>query len=221
MSPLYLSLLIGTIATILVLLCGVLLHGFLKIYVHRGRAFIDSIITLPLVLPPVVMGFFILVAFSPSYGLGSLLDEHGIRIVFTKVAAVLASAVVAFPLFYQSLKGGLEMVDPVMEDVARTLGASEWRIYWTISLPLAKKALLSGVVLAFCRAVGEFGATILVAGNIPGVTRTLPLAIYTSVESGKYGEAFEYVCIISLLTICLLWVVHSIGFGRKDGTHGA
>ena len=109
------------------------------------------------------------------------------------------------------------MVDPVVEDVARTLGASEWRIYWTISLPLAKKALVSGGILAFCRALGEFGATILVAGNIPGVTRTLPLAIYTAVESGNYGEALDYVVIISALTICLLWVVHGYGniFGKK------
>lgn len=221
MNPLYLSMLVGAIATVLVVVVGVLLHGVLKIYVHRGRSLLDSLITLPLVLPPVVMGFFILIIFNPSYSFGAFLDAQGIRVVFTKTAAILASAVVAFPLFYQSLKGGIEMVDPVIEDVARTLGASEWRIYWTITLPLAIKSLFSGTVLAFCRAVGEFGATILVAGNIPGVTRTLPLAIYTSVESGKYGEAFEYVFIISALTICLLWVVHSIGSsktGKYNGT---
>ena len=178
----------------------------------------DAVITLPLVLPPVVMGFFILMVFSPANVFGAWLDAQGIRIVFTKMAAILASAIVAFPLFYQSLKGGLEMVYPVVEDVARTLGASEWRIYWTVSLPLAKKALVSGAILAFCRALGEFGATILVAGNIPGVTRTLPLAIYTAVESGNYSEAFDYVVIISALTICLLWVVHGYGniFGKKE-----
>ena len=217
MSPLYVSMMVGMIATILIVVTGILLHGVLKVYMYRGRSLIDSVITLPLVLPPVVMGFFILMIFSPANAFGAWLDSYGIRIVFTKMAAILASAIVAFPLFYQSLKGGLEMVDPVVEYVARTLGASEWRIYWTISLPLAKKALVSGGILAFCRALGEFGATILVAGNIPGVTRTLPLAIYTAVESGNYVEALDYVVIISALTICLLWVVHGYGniFGKK------
>lgn len=216
MNPLWLSLEIAVIALFFILIIGIILNFILKTYVVKGRGLIDSILTLPLVLPPVVIGFGILLVFSPGNSFGHWLGELGINIIFTKTGAVIASTCVAFPLFYQSLKAALESTDKKIEDVARTLGASELRIFLTISLPLAWRGVLSGAILAFCRAVGEFGATILVAGNIPNRTRTLPLAIYSSVESGHYDEALIYVLCISFMTLSLLWGIHF--FSTKSNT---
>lgn len=205
MNPLLLSLEIAGYSLLIIMVLGLAVNYVLKVKLKRGRALIDSLLTLPLVLPPVVVGFAILMALSPAYALGQWLQAHGMGIVFTKAGAVLAATCVAFPLFHQSLKAALHTTDPVIEDVARTLGASELRIFLTISLPLAWRGILSGAVLAFCRALGEFGATILVAGNIPGLTRTLPLAIYSSVEAGNYNEALLFVIYICALTLALLW----------------
>lgn len=210
-------------ALILIMIGGLLINYLLKVVFTKGRSIVDSFITLPLVLPPVVIGFVLLMVLSPGYAFGHWLDEHGLGIIFTKTAAVLAATFVAFPLFYQSVKSALETTDSVIEDVARTLGASELRIFLTISLPLAWRGILSGAILSFCRALGEFGATILVAGNIPGLTRTLPLAIYSSVEAGKYDEAFLFVIYICALTLSLLWLVNIMSgsglFKRKEVSH--
>ncbi len=218
MNPLWLSLEIASMSLVLIMILGITLNYILKVHLKHGRALIDSVLTLPLVLPPVVVGFGILMLFSPGYPLGQWLGSHGLAVVFTKMGAVIAGTCVAFPLFYQSMRAALATTDPVIEDVARTLGASEFRIFMTISLPLAWRGILSGAVLSFCRAIGEFGATILVAGNIPGLTRTLPLAIYSSVETGDYSQALLYVIYISALTLTLLWTIHLIsGTGFLGG----
>lgn len=213
MSPLWLSLEVASIALCNIVIGGVLLCYMLKRYRFPGKALIDSIVTLPLVLPPVVVGFALLLVFTPGNALGAWLEAQGWQVVFSKAGAILASSIIGFPLFYQTVRAALGSIDPAVEDVARTLGASEWRIFFTISIPLAWKGILTGSILAFSRALGEFGATILIAGNIPGVTRTMPLAIYSLVEFGDYTGAFELVVYICALTLGLLWTVHFITKG--------
>lgn len=213
MTPLWLSLEVACIALFNIMVVGLLLCYILKRYSFPGKALIDSVVTLPLVLPPVVVGFMLLVIFTPGNSFGAWLDANGWQVVFAKAGAVLASSIIGFPLFYQTVRSALGSIDPSVEDVARTLGASELRIFFTISLPLAWKGILTGSILAFSRALGEFGATILIAGNIPGVTRTMPLAIYSLVEFGDYEGAFILVLYICALTLGLLWTVHFITKG--------
>lgn len=208
MSPFFLSIEVAFLALINIIIVGTIINYIMKRYHFMGKGLIDSLITLPLVLPPVVIGFALLLVFSPGNSFGAFLESHGLGVVFTKAGAIFASSIIGFPLFYQSMRSALASIDPALEDIARTLGASEWRIFWTISLPLAWKGILSGAILAFSRALGEFGATILIAGNIPGLTRTIPLAIYSEVELGNYGGAFELVIYISALTLGLLWAIH-------------
>lgn len=208
MSPLLLSLEIAGLALINILVIGLLLVYLMKRYNFIGKALLDAIFMLPLVLPPVVVGFVLLMIFSPANWFGAWLDTYGLTVVFTKAGAVIAASVVAFPLFYQTARSALESVNTDIEDVARTLGASEWRIFLTITIPLAWKGLVTGGILAFSRALGEFGATILLAGNIPGVTRTMPLAIYSLVEYGDYDGAWFLVAYICILTLSLLCFVH-------------
>lgn len=220
MSPLWLSIEVASIALVNIVIVGLCLSYVLKRYNFKGKALIDSIVTLPLVLPPVVVGFALLVIFTPGNAFGAWLEAYGLGVVFSKAGAVLASSIIGFPLFYQTVRAALGSVDATMEDVARTLGASELRIFFTISTPLAWKGILTGAILAFSRALGEFGATILIAGNIPGLTRTMPLAIYSLVEFGDYSGAFELVGYICALTLGLLWFVHFITkgtlFGNRD-----
>lgn len=213
MSPLWLSIQIASSALVIIMVAGILVNYGMKRYSFPGKSLVDALLTLPLVLPPVVVGFILLVVFSPGNDLGQLLEQFGISVVFSKVGAVLASSIIGFPLFYQSVKTALASVDSDLEDIARTLGASERRIFFTISLPLAWKGVVSGAILSFTRALGEFGATILIAGNIPGVTRTMPLAIYTLVEFGDYGGATELVFYICALTLGLLWTIHALTKG--------
>lgn len=213
MSPLWLSVQVAFTALLAIILVGLTIIYLLKRYAFRGKSLVDSLLTLPLVLPPVVVGFALLIIFSPAYSFGSWLGHNGITVVFSRTGAVIASAVIAFPLFYQTVRAALDSVDPAIEDVARTLGASELRIFITISLPLAWRGVLAGSMLAFSRALGEFGATILIAGNIPGVTRTMPLAIYSSVEAGNYDAALTFVLYICTLTLSLLWSVHLLTQG--------
>lgn len=217
MSPLWLSLEVALLALVHIIVVGLLLNYILKRYDMKGKALIDSVLTLPLVLPPVVVGFALLVIFSPGGAFGAWLQSIGIQVVFSKMGAVLASSIIGFPLFYQTVRAALSSIDPAVEDVARTLGASELRIFFTISIPLAWKGIVTGAILAFSRALGEFGATILIAGNIPGLTRTMPLAIYSLVEVGDYSGAFVIVVYICALTLGLLWSVHLITKGGLFG----
>lgn len=213
MAPFWLSVQVALCALVIIVLVGLLLNYLLKRYKVPGKSLIDAVVTLPLVLPPVVVGFALLMIFSPGHAFGAWLREVGITVVFSKIGAIIASSVIGFPLFYQTVKSALDSVDGSIEDVARTLGASEIRIFFTISLPLAWRGILTGSILAFSRALGEFGATILIAGNIPGLTQTMPLAIYSNVESGDYGAAFSIVIYICALTLGLLWSVHLITTG--------
>ena len=156
----------------------------------RGKVLVETFVALPLVLPPVVTGLLLLKLLGRRGPLGHWLhDQLGLEVIFTWRAVVLALAVMSFPLLVRTLRAAIEEVNPALEQMARTLGAGPWRVFFTVTLPLAKRGLLAGTLLAFARALGEFGATIMVAGNIPGQTTTLAVSIYQSVELGEDSHA--------------------------------
>ena len=175
---------------------------------EAAKIFWDGIFTMPLVLPPTVAGFFLLVFFG-SYGpVGKLFEDYlGIMIAFSWGATILAAVVMSFPLMYRSARGALEQIDDDLIFAARTLGMSEWSIFFRVMIPNALPGIISGGVLAFARGLGEFGATAMIAGNIPGRTRTLPLAVYSAVASCNMKEAGKYVavlvCISFIVVICM------------------
>jgi molybdate transport system permease protein len=173
-----------------------------------GAALIDGIFILPLVLPPTVVGFLLLLLFGRNGPLGKLLIRVGATIVFSWPATVIAATVVAFPLMYLTSRAALEQVDPHLIQAARTLGASEWRVFREVALPLAWPGILAGTILCFARALGEFGATLMLAGNIPGRTETIPIAIYFAVEANETQRAMVWCAIdvgISLVLLSALY----------------
>jgi molybdate transport system permease protein len=193
-------------ATLLILPPGVFVAWLLARRKFPGRALIDALVTMPLVVPPVATGLLLLLLFSRRGLLGRALERAGIDVVFTWKAVVLAMAVMGLPLLVRTARAGFEQVNPRYESVAATLGASPLRIFFTISLPLAWPAVLGGAVLAFARALGEFGATIVVAGNIPGVTRTLAVAIYGYTETGNDRQALAMVGIAIAIAFVAIWI---------------
>ncbi len=207
--PVWLSLRVAIFSAILVSITAVPLARLMETKRFTGRDVVEAFITLPLVLPPSVVGYGLLVLIGVNGPVGRLLGQFGYSLVFTWVAVVIAATVVAFPLMYQSARGAFASVNPNLEKAARTLGAGELRIFFTVTLPLAWPGVMSGLVLAFARAVGEFGATLMVAGNIPGQTQTVPLAIYFAVEAGDKATANTLVGIITVFCFLLIyWVNH-------------
>lgn len=205
--PVLLSIRVAVIATVVVTCFGLPLSRLLARAEFFGKDALEAVITLPLVLPPSVVGYGLLMLIGKNGLLGKILADMGVTLIFTWWAAVLASTVVAFPLMYQSAKAAFKSVDINFEKAARTLGASELRIFFTITLPLAWPGILAGLVLTFARALGEFGATLMVAGNIPGQTQTIPLAIYFAVDAGKNDMARTLVAIITVFSfIVIFWV---------------
>jgi len=205
--PVVLSLRVALIALFAVTCLGVPLSRLLARREFFGKDVLEAAITLPLVLPPSVIGYGLLVLIGKNGLLGKTLANMGLSLIFTWWAAVLASTVVAFPLMYQSAKAAFKSVDANYEKAARTLGASEVRIFFTITLPLAWPGIIAGLVLSFARALGEFGATLMVAGNIPGQTQTIPLAIYFAVVAGDNVTAKTLVAIITVFSfIVIFWV---------------
>lgn len=207
-SPLWLSFKTAGIATIIVFITGVVLARLVARNTFPGKSIVEAIILLPLVLPPTVVGFGLLYVFGKNGFLGKFLaNVFDLQIVFTWYAVVIAAVVVSFPLMYQSAIAAFQKYDRNIENAALTMGASKWRVFWTISFPLAWPGLLAGLVLSFARALGEFGATLMLAGYIPNVTDTIPLAIYFSVESGNMEMAkFWVVIIVSLGFSTILWL---------------
>jgi molybdate transport system permease protein len=179
-------------------------------YGVRGslRAWIDGLLTLPLVLPPTVVGFFLLLLLGRRSLIGHALEQIGIVVVFSWPATVIAATVVAFPLMYRTTLGAFEQVNPNLLDAARTLGASEWRVFRRVLLPMAAPGVLAGTVLAFARAMGEFGATLMLAGNIPGRTQTMPIAIFSAAEGGDMRVAFLWVSLIVVLSLAIIRLLH-------------
>jgi molybdate transport system permease protein len=205
-TPLLLSLKVAGLATLLNLVLGVAAAYGLSRWRSPLRDFIDSILTLPLVLPPTVLGYYLLVLFGRRGTFGVWLEGMGIQLVFTWQGAVLASTVVAFPLVLKAARAAFESVDHQLEDAARVLGVSEAGVFFRVSLPLATRGIMAGVLLAFARALGEFGATLMVAGNLPGRTQTLSVAIYEAVQAGDDGAATVLVVVTSITCIVLLLV---------------
>jgi molybdate transport system permease protein len=204
-QPVILSLKVASISVIFVFFLGILSAYIMRIGDFPGKAALESLFTLPLVLPPVVIGFLLLVLVGKQGPIGIVLKKYfDMQIIFTQSAAVLAGTVVSFPLMYQSTKAAFESIDKTLEDAARTLGANEWRVFWTVTIPLSWPGLVSGLVLSFARTLGEFGATIMIAGNIPGKTQTIPLAIYFATESNDLVTAGMYVIIISVITFSII-----------------
>jgi len=209
--PFLLSLQVTAAATLLILLAGLGLALFLARPRFPGQTLLETVILLPLVLPPSVVGYYLLVVL----GRGSpLVEWFGLRLLFTWPAAALASAVVGLPLMVQAARAAIAGVDPTLQQAARTLGSSELEVLWRITLPLARRGILAGLVLGVARAMGEFGATLMVAGNIPGQTQTLPLAIYDAVQSRQYGQANQMVLVMTVLAFLSLWWVRRAEPGR-------
>lgn len=205
-SPLWLSLRVAFLATLITFILGVL-AAWLTVKLRRGKGIVDGLFTLPLVLPPTMVGFFLLLIFGKNGLIGQLLSEIGAPVVFTWTGAVIASAVVAFPLMYRTVRGAFEQLDENILSAARTLGMSEARLFFRIMIPNSIPGIMAGAVLAFARALGEFGATIMLAGNIPGKTQTVSVAIYTAVQAGNWELAYQWMIIIvgiSFVTIMLM-----------------
>ena len=192
-------------ATILMLPPGVLLAWALARGRFRGRLLLDTLISLPLVMPPVATGLVLLTLFAPFGPIGRVLTRAGVQTVFTWKAVVLAMTVMGLPLFVRTVRAGFEQVDRRFEAAASTLGASPLRVFLTVTLPLARPAVIAGAVLGFARAIGEFGATIMVAGSIPGSTRTLAVAIYSLAETGRTREAAGFVLVSVAIAFGALW----------------
>jgi len=214
--PIYLSLKVAAVSTFLSAIIGIPLALLLAKGNFKGKSILAAFVTLPMVLPPTVLGYYLLVVLGRQGPIGIALNRFfGINVVFTWYAAVIASTIVSIPLLVKSLQGSIEGIDRELEDVARTLGKSETNIFLFVTIPLARQGLISGIVLAFARAMGEFGATLMVAGNIPGKTQTLAIAIYDSVQGGDIQRANLLVVVISVITItCLIVMNKSTGFKR-------
>ena len=209
--PLWLSLRVALIATVVSLVLGLALAYILARYQFRGREVLDSIITLPIVLPPTVLGYYLLVVLGRNSAFGRAFEAvFGFPLIFTWQAAVVAATFHSVPLLVKSARAALETVDRNLENAARTLGASEARIFFQITLPLARRSILAATVFAFARALGDFGVTIMIAGNIPGKTQTMAVAIYDAVESGNTMPANVMVLIISAIAIAILYATNRL-----------
>ena len=211
-SVLVLSLRVACVATLLNAAVGIPLAYLLARRIFRARWLVDLFVTLPLVLPPTVTGYYLIVLLGRRGWLGGPLYRlTGWSVAFTWYAAVIAAAVMALPLLVRTARAAIESVDRDLERAAFTLGHSEWRTAIEVTLPLARNGILAGLVLAFARALGEFGATLMLAGNIPGKTTTVPLAIYTAVQTGETSEALVLVAALTVVSCAVIYLAGRLG----------
>lgn len=206
-TPFILSVEVAFVSTIITFFVGIY-AAIIIVRIKKFSFLFDIIFTLPLVLPPTVVGFFLLLIFGRNSFIGGLLSKVGISLVFDLKGAILASFIVAFPLMYRTSRGAFEQIDNNIINAARTLGKSENWIFWRIILPNSWQSILSGTILAFTRSLGEFGATIMIAGNIPNKTQTISLAIYTAVQSGDRELAFKWVIIIVAISFVSIMMMN-------------
>ena len=205
LSPLIISLKVAGLATVMTFFLGIALaYGVLQLRSRLASTIADAVITLPLVLPPTVVGFFLLLLLGKRSAIGSALLALDLPLVFTWRAAVIAAGIVSLPLMYRTARGAFEALDRNMIHAAQTLGVSNGRIFWRIIVPNARHGILAGLVLSFARALGEFGATIMFAGNIPGRTQTMSTAIYAAVQANNYDLALRWAIIISLFSLIFI-----------------
>jgi molybdate transport system permease protein len=210
--PIKLSFAVAGVATLIALAAGSLLAWLLARKRFPGRNLVDAVITLPLVLPPTVLGYYLLVLLGTRSGFGGFLYRtFGVRLTFTVTAAVIAATIHALPLVTKSLRAAFEGVDPQLEAAARTLGLNSRRIFFRVTLPLSARGVLAATALAFARALGDFGVTIMIAGNIPGKTQTASVAIYDAVQAGRDNEALTLAVIVSVIAVVTLYFINRLG----------
>lgn len=207
--PLYNSLRISIISTLLIFFFGVILAYYISKAPKFLKAILDVVLTLPLVLPPTVIGFFILKALSPNSALGSfVMDIFQKKIIMTWYSAIISTTVVSFPLMYRTARGAFESYDMNLSYAAKTLGVSNTRIFWTIMLPTCKEGIIAGTILSFARALGEYGATSMVAGYTPGKTATISTTVYQLWRIGKDAEAYKWVLINVFISFVVLFAIN-------------
>ncbi|MEQ1949188.1 MAG: molybdate ABC transporter permease subunit [Bryobacteraceae bacterium] len=209
--PLWLSLRVAAISTVVALAAGLWIAYLLANRDFRGKNVLDAAVTLPLVLPPTVLGYYLLVLIGRASPIGKLWEAvTGSPLVFTWKAAALAALLHALPLLVKSARAALESVDRSYERAARSLGASEWALFWRVTFPIARRSIFAATALAFARALGDFGVTLMVAGNIPGRTQTVAVAIYDAVESGAGATARILVVVVSAVALAILWLANRL-----------
>lgn len=207
LSPLLISLKTVVVATIITFILGIAAARWMAHYSGKLKNLIDGLFISPLVLPPTVVGLGLLLLFGKHGPIGEFLSLFGTTIVFSWPATVISAVVMSFPLMYMTSRGAFEQVDSHLEDAARTLGASEWRVFWSVTLPLAWSGVAAATVLSLARALGEFGATLMLAGNIPGKTTTIPVAIYFSIQAGDMNQALVLVGVVLVIAFGALAAV--------------
>ena len=214
--PVRLSFAVATAATLIALVAGATLAWLLARKRFPGRDVIDALVSLPLVLPPTVLGYYLLVVLGSRSALGGFLyNRFGIRLTFTVTAAIIAATIHALPLVTKSLRAAFGAVDTELEAAARTLGLSNRLIFFRVTLPLASRGVLAATALAFARALGDFGVTIMIAGNIPGKTQTASVAIYDAVQAGRENDAFTLSVIVSVIAAVMLYFINRFGARAK------
>ena len=216
LTPIWISLKTATTATVITFFLGILAARWMLGYRGKSKGLIEGLLTAPLVLPPTVVGFLLLLLFGRNGFIGQILGYFGVTVIFSWYATVIASTVVAFPLMYKTALGAFKQIDANLIACARTLGATEWRVFWRIMLPLAKPGLIAGTLLAFARALGEFGATLMLAGSIPGKTETIPIAIFLASEGGAMDRALLLVIIILAIS---LGVITAVNYWTEGNWH--
>ena len=222
LSPLYISMKTILASTVITFFLGIAAARWMANYSGRLKSLIDSLFLLPLVLPPTVVGFGLLIFFGKNSPLGQLLNLFGTTVIFSWPATVITAVIVSFPLMYISARGGFEQVDINIENAARTMGAGEWRVFWTVTMPLSWPSIMAATVLAFARALGEFGATLMLAGNIPGKTTTIPVAIYFKIQAGHMEEALILTLIVlTFAFVSLVLLAYWKGKAKKNGRNKA
>ncbi|MGL5756208.1 MAG: molybdate ABC transporter permease subunit [Paraclostridium sp.] len=209
-APLIISIKTALTATFITFILGIIISYKMMLYKGKYENIIDTLLTLPLILPPTVVGFFLLLIIGKNGPIGILLNNFNINLIFTWSATVISATVVSFPIMYRTCKGAFEQIDNNMICAAKTLGLSERRIFLKLIIPLAYPGIISAIVLSFARALGEFGATLMIAGNIPGKTQTMPIAIFFAVESGNMSQAMIWVMIIIGLASSIIVISNCI-----------
>lgn len=208
-SPVVLSLQISLAASVIVFLLSLFAARWMAGVSYPGKSVVETLLLLPLVLPPTVVGFLLLVLLGRRSWIGQAYEWlFNAPIVFTWGAGIVAAVVVSFPLAYRTMRLGFESVDKELEDSARSAGASEWQVFRLVTLPLASRSLVAGYILGFARALGEFGATLMIAGNIPGRTQTIPTAIYVAVDSGNYMLAWSWAAVMIAIAFFMLMLAN-------------
>lgn len=207
-SPLWISIKTATLSTVITFFLGIIVSYWMSNFKGKSKGIIDGLFTLPLILPPTVVGFFLLLICGKNGPIGKLLDLFNTSLIFSWSATVIAAIVVSFPMMYRTTRSAFEQIDINILSAARTLGLSEFKIFYKIAIPLAMPGIIGGLVLSFARAMGEFGATLMLAGNIPGKTQTMPLAIFFAAEGGDMQKAILWVIIIVTLSLFLILILN-------------